>query len=69
MIIGLVKEIIKHEYRTALLPVHVETLKSAGHTVLVQSGSGIGSGYSDQEYRDHGAQILSRASEICLITA
>jgi alanine dehydrogenase len=64
MIIGLVKEIIKHEYRTALLPVHVETLKSAGHTVLVQSGSGIGSGYPDQEYRDHGAQVLSRASEI-----
>src|SRR6185295_11942919 len=64
MIIGLVKEILNHEYRTALLPVHVEELRGSGHTVLVQSGSGLGSGYSDAEYRDGGAQMLHRASEI-----
>jgi len=64
MIIGLVKEILNHEYRTALLPVHAETLRDAGHTILVQSGSGLGSGYSDHEYREHGAQIFHRASEI-----
>lgn len=64
MILGLVKEILNHEYRTALLPVHIEELRDAGHTVLVQAGSGLGSGYSDHEYREHGAQIFARASEI-----
>jgi alanine dehydrogenase len=64
MILGLIKEVLNHEYRTALLPVHVEALRDAGHTVLVQVGSGLGSGYSDQEYREHGAQVFHRGSEI-----
>ena len=64
MIIGLVKEIVNHEYRTALLPVHIEALSGAGHTVLVQSGSGLGSGYTDHDYREHGAQIMTKAADI-----
>ncbi len=64
MIIGLVKEVLNHEYRTALLPVHVEALRDAGHTVLVQSGSGVGSGYTDHDYREHGAHVMIKAADI-----
>lgn len=64
MIIGLIKEVLNHEYRTALLPVHIEALRDAGHTVLVQSGAGIGSGYSDHDYRECGAQVFNRASDV-----
>ena len=44
MIVGVPKEIKRDEYRVALLPVGAEELVRAGHTVLVETGAGIGSG-------------------------
>ncbi len=64
MIIGVPKEIKKDEYRVALLPVGAETLKKHGHKVLVEKNAGIGSGFSDAEYRKAGATIVSSAKEI-----
>jgi alanine dehydrogenase len=64
MIIGVPKEIKRDEYRVALLPVGAEELVRAGHTVLVESGAGIGSGLADQEYAEQGAQLTSTAAEI-----
>lgn len=64
MIIGVPKEIKDHEYRVALTPGSVETLVRAGHEVLVQSGAGVGSGFSDDEYRLSGAILLAEAADV-----
>jgi len=34
-------------------------LHQAGHTILVQAGAGLGSGFSDAHYRDAGAHIVA----------
>lgn len=64
MIIGVPKEIKLDEYRVAMLPVGVEELVHAGHTVLVETGAGLGSGLSDQAYAESGAEMVSRATDI-----
>lgn len=64
MIVGVPKEIKRDEYRVALLPVGVEELKLAGHTVLVETGAGVGSGLLDQEYKASGAEIVATAAEV-----
>ncbi|MBN2070109.1 MAG: alanine dehydrogenase [Candidatus Krumholzibacteriota bacterium] len=64
MIIGVPKEIKKDEYRVALRPVGAESLKKMGHKVLIEKGAGIGSGFSDAEYRAAGAQIIPTAKAV-----
>src|ERR1700736_661446 len=64
MIVGVPKEIKTDEYRVALIPVGVEELTRAGHRVLIQSGAGLGSGISDQQYADQGAEIVSSAEAV-----
>lgn len=59
MIIGVVKEIKNNENRVGLTPAGTETLKKAGHAVLVEQGAGVGSGFSDESYITAGAQILA----------
>src|SRR3954465_5997613 len=63
-VIGVPKEIKTDEYRVAMIPVGVEELTRAGHTVLVQSGAGQGSGISDERYAQSGAEIVSDKPEI-----
>ena len=64
MIIGLPKEIKNYEFRVGLIPSNVADYVLAGHTVLVEQGAGLGSGYTDQEYMDAGAQIFENASDV-----
>lgn len=64
MIVGAPKEIKRDEYRVSLLPVGVEELTRAGHRVLVESGAGLGSGITDQEYAKSGAEMVGTAKEI-----
>lgn len=64
MIIGVPQEIKHDEYRVALLPVGVEELVRAGHTVLVESGAGLGSGLADHEYLAQGAELAAGAGEV-----
>ncbi len=59
MKIGLIKEIKDKENRVALTPTGVRALVRAGHLVQVQDGAGLGSGYSNPEYIENGAQIVS----------
>lgn len=59
MKIGVVKEIKDQEYRVALTPAGAEALVRAGHTVRVQEGAGVGSGFNDEEYRRAGAVLVS----------
>lgn len=64
MIIGVPKEIKKDEYRVAMLPVGAETLTKMGHRVLVEKNAGVGSGFTDAEYRAAGARIIPSAKTI-----
>jgi len=64
MIVGVPKEIKPDEYRVAMIPVGVEELTRAGHKVLIQREAGLGSGISDDEYREAGAEIIDSAEQI-----
>ncbi|HSV62082.1 MAG TPA: alanine dehydrogenase, partial [Chthoniobacterales bacterium] len=64
MIIGVPKEIKAQEHRVGLIPSTATTLTRKGHSVLVQKGAGIGSGYPDQAYIDAGAQIIDTAKKV-----
>jgi alanine dehydrogenase len=64
MIVGVPKEIKPDEYRVAMLPVGAEELSSAGHTVLIETGAGQGSGIADAEYAAAGGTIVAEAEEI-----
>ncbi len=64
MIIGVPKEIKRDEYRVAMLPVGVEELVRAGHTVLVEAGAGLGSGLPDHAYLEQGAELVAGAADI-----
>jgi len=62
MIIGVPKEIKKEEYRVGMTPAGAAELKRDKHTVLVETGAGTGSGYSDDEYLEADADIMDRAT-------
>jgi alanine dehydrogenase len=64
MIIGIPREIKNSEFRVGLLPVHAETLRQAGHTVLVERGAGEGSGAFDADYRAAGARVVRSARDL-----
>jgi alanine dehydrogenase len=64
MIIGVPKEIKEQEQRVALVPSAVEQLKRRGHSVLVETNAGDGSGYPDNEYARAGAEIVDLAKDV-----
>ena len=64
MIIGTVRELKDDEYRVGITPGGAEVLVQAGHTVLIQAGAGVGSGYDDEQYADHGARIAESADGV-----
>lgn len=57
MRVGILKEVKPHEYRVAAIPATVKEIIRHGHEVYVQSGAGLGSGFSDHEYVEAGAII------------
>ena len=63
MIIGIPKEIKTGENRVGATPSGVDMLVKAGHGVLVEKGAGGGSGFSDEEYRSAGAEIVSSPTD------
>lgn len=64
MIIGVPKEIKNNENRVGLTPAGVSAFAKAGHKVFVQATAGIGSGFSDDEYKKAGAGILKTIAEV-----
>ncbi len=64
MVIGVPKEIKTDENRVALTPAGVLALTRDGHRVLVESGAGEGSGFSDDQYRSSGASVIESAAEV-----
>ena len=47
-----------------MTPTNVKKLVRAGAEILVEEGLGVNSGFSDQEYKDVGAQVLVDRNEI-----
>ncbi len=64
MIVGVPKEIKTNENRVALVPAGAEALVADGHTVLVEQGAGLGSGFADEAYKSVGAQIVAKVDEV-----
>jgi alanine dehydrogenase len=60
-VLGVPREIKADEYRVALTPSGVRELVEHGHVVVVQSGAGVGSGVSDEDFRRQGARVVGDA--------
>ena len=60
VIIGIPKEIKAEEFRVGLTPIGVQDLKQDGHTVLVETHAGEGSGFPDEAYWKAGAERATR---------
>ena len=58
MIIGVPKEIKNNENRVGMTPAGVAEMVKRGHRVYVQQTAGLGSGFSDEEYKAAGAELL-----------
>ena len=63
MLIGIPKEIKDNEYRVSMTPGGVSRLFEAGHRVVVETGAGEVSGFSDSDYNSAGALIVPSASD------
>jgi alanine dehydrogenase len=63
MEIGVPKEVKDQEFRVGLSPSSVRVLQEKGHQVFVETGAGVGSGFSDEAYETVGAKIVATAKE------
>jgi alanine dehydrogenase len=61
MKVGVAKEVKNNEFRVAITPAGVHDLVSHGHSVVIETGAGVGSSIADESYREAGAQIAPDA--------
>ena len=64
LFIGIPKETSFQERRICLTPDAVNSLISHGHRILLESGAGLSSSYSDKEYSDAGAEITNDTKKV-----
>jgi NAD(P) transhydrogenase subunit alpha len=64
MKIGITKEISEGERRVAIVPNMAAKLKKAGHDILVESDAGEAAFFSDSEYEQAGATIVTDAQSL-----
>ncbi|HEX3198882.1 MAG TPA: alanine dehydrogenase, partial [Propionibacteriaceae bacterium] len=64
LVVGVPKEIKDNENRVAVQPDGVAELVYKGHRVLVESGAGTGSRFSDTEYAAAGAEVVDSADDV-----
>ena len=64
MTIGIPKEIKNNESRVGMTPAGVLELSHKGHEVLIQTGAGLGSGFTDANYAKVGGRILKTIDEV-----
>ncbi|BCJ67958.1 alanine dehydrogenase [Polymorphospora rubra] len=64
MKVGIPREIKNHEYRVAITPAGVHEFTRNGHQVYVESGAGLGSSITDDEFAAAGATIAASADEV-----
>ena len=58
MLIGCPKEIKVREYRVGMTPTVAREAIGRGHSVIVETGAGAGSGFPDADYRGVGAEVV-----------
>ncbi|MFC4714502.1 alanine dehydrogenase [Planococcus dechangensis] len=63
MRIGVPTEVKNNENRVAMTPAGVVNLALFGHEVYIQSGAGLGSGFTDADYETAGAVIVPTAEQ------
>lgn len=63
MEIGVPKETKDQEFRVGLSPSSVRVLGENGHAIFVETGASAGAGFTDDDYRQAGAQIVSTAED------
>lgn len=64
MIIGVPREIKSNENRVALTPSGAEVLRHNGHSVIIETNAGVGSGFKNEDYIGVGAEIIATAKEV-----
>jgi len=64
MVFGVLKDIKIGENRVVVTPIEVSSITSDGHKVLAQKDCGIGCGFSDEQYRKAGAEIVETMEEM-----
>jgi len=64
MKIGCPKEIKPQEFRVGLTPNAVKEILLNDHKVYIEKNAGLGSGFSDEDYKGVGANIVSTAEEL-----
>jgi len=64
MRVGVTKEVKSHEYRVGLVPAAIHEFWHHGHQTVVESGAGLGIGFSDDDYRSAGAKIAPDARAV-----
>ncbi|WP_339736623.1 alanine dehydrogenase [uncultured Sunxiuqinia sp.] len=67
MIVGVPREIKNNENRVALTPAGTAEMVKRGHEVYVQATAGIGSGFTDEDYRMAGAKMLPTIEDVYAI--
>lgn len=64
MRVGVPKEIKTNEHRVGLTPTAVREYVSHGHSVQVQTGAGLGAGFTDEDFVRAGADMVGDAATI-----
>jgi NAD(P) transhydrogenase subunit alpha len=64
MKLAVLKETEEGENRVAIIPDSIKRLSKHGFEVLIETGAGLASGHSDQDYTDKGATIVNSAQEL-----
>lgn len=62
--IGVCTETVENEHRVALTPEGVKKLNDTGQDIIIESGAGEASSYSDGDYTDAGAKIGEKRDKI-----
>ena len=65
--IGIPKEVKKDEGRVSLIPDHISQFTGIAD-IFIETGAGIGSGFSDQDYISAGAKVIDTAEELYKIS-
>lgn len=64
MEVGVPKETKDQEFRVGLSPSSVRVLTENDHAVFVEADAGVGSGFTDADYVQAGAQVIESPSDI-----
>ena len=64
MKIGCPKEIKPQEYRVGMTPDAAREAVAHGHAVMIETGAGVGAGFSDADYQAAGAMIAGSAEDV-----